>query len=79
VLALLAWLGGDANSTVTKDEAKTFADQSVTALRDAINAGWVDPNDLKESDFDALRERNDFKTLLADLDAKVARNETESN
>ena len=35
-LALLAGLGGDAKSGVRKDEAQTFADQSVAALRDAI-------------------------------------------
>ena len=70
-LALLAGLGRDTKSGVTKDEARTFADQSVAALHDAINAGWNGPNELKETDFDALRSRDDFKKLLAELEAKA--------
>jgi tetratricopeptide (TPR) repeat protein len=70
-LALLAGLGGDAKSGVTKDEARTFADQSVAALADAVKAGWALPRELKERDFDALRGRDDFRNLVAELEAKV--------
>jgi tetratricopeptide (TPR) repeat protein len=69
-LALLAGLGGEANSGVTKDDAVAFADQAVAALRDAIEAGWNVPNELKEPDFAALRGRDDFQKLLADVEAK---------
>ena len=75
-LALLAGLGGlggpggDANSGVTAAEAAKFADQAVAALRDAISAGWNKPDELKEPDFDALRGREDFKKLVADLEAR---------
>ena len=69
-LALLAGLGGDATSGVTADEAATFADQAVAALRDTVNAGWAQPDELKEPDFDLLRSREDFKKLLAELEAK---------
>ena len=69
-LALLAWLGGDAKSGVTKDEAKFCADQAVSALRDAIKTGWNVPNELKEQDFDALRGRDDLKKLLAEVEAR---------
>jgi tetratricopeptide (TPR) repeat protein len=71
VLALLAGLGGEAKSGVTKDEAPALADQAVAALRDAINAGWNEPDELKEPDFDAIRGRDDFKKLVAELEAKA--------
>src|SRR5262249_4740818 len=64
-LALLAGLGGDAKSGVTKDEARTFADQSVAALADAVKTGWGNPSELKEPDFDALRGGAGFHKLLA--------------
>jgi tetratricopeptide (TPR) repeat protein len=70
-LALLAGLGGDAKSGVTAAEAARFADQSVAALRDAIRAGFDSPNEIKEPDFDPLRGRDDFKKLLAELEAKI--------
>jgi tetratricopeptide (TPR) repeat protein len=71
-LVLLAGLGGDAKSGVTKAEAAAFANQAVAALRDAINAGWSGPNELKEPDFDPLRGRDDFRKLLAEVEAKTA-------
>ena len=71
VLALLATLAADGKSGVTAAEGATFADQAVAALRDAVQAGWGQYDELKEPDFDALRGRDDFKKLLAELDAKV--------
>jgi len=72
-LALLAGLGGEANSGVTKDEAATFADQAVAALRADFRASWASAlaRELKEPDFDALRGRDDFKKLLAEVEAKA--------
>ncbi|MFN7874721.1 MAG: tetratricopeptide repeat protein [Pirellula sp.] len=69
-LALLAGLGADEKSGVTKDEAGIFADQSVNELADSITAGWANLAQLKEPDFDAVRVREDFQKLLADLEAK---------
>ena len=66
-LALLAGLGGQAKSGVTTAEAAAFADQAVAALRDAINAGWNEFDELKEPDFNPLRGRDDFKKLTAEL------------
>jgi tetratricopeptide (TPR) repeat protein len=77
-LALLASLGGDAKSGVTKAEAARFADQAVAALRDAINAGLSQLDELKEPDFDALRGRDDFKKLVAGVEAKAAKKQAES-
>jgi hypothetical protein len=70
-LALLAGLGGDAKSGVTKDEARTFADQSVAALADAVKTGWALPSELKEPDFDSLRGREDFQRLVAEVEKKA--------
>src|SRR5262249_52095552 len=73
-LALLAGLGGDAKSGVTTTEATAFADQAVADLRDAIKAGLGRGDELKEPEFDALRGRDDFQTVLAELDAAIADN-----
>jgi serine/threonine protein kinase/tetratricopeptide (TPR) repeat protein len=69
-LALLAGLGADAKSGVTPAEAARLADQAVASLRDAISAGWGWPDELKEPDFDALRGRDDFKKLQAEVEAR---------
>jgi hypothetical protein len=50
--------------------AAAFADQAVAALRDAFQAGWGQYDDLKEPDFDAIRGREDFKKLLAQLETR---------
>jgi tetratricopeptide (TPR) repeat protein len=70
VLALLAGLGKDLKSGVTAAEAAAFADQSIAALRDMITAGWARREELKEPEFASLRGREDFKKLLAELEAK---------
>ena len=70
-LALLAGLGADAKSGVTKEEAKAFADQSVSALAAVVKTGWALPSELKEPDFDALRGRADFQKLVAEVQAKA--------
>jgi serine/threonine-protein kinase len=71
-LAQLAGLGGDTKSGVTAVEGAAFADQSVVALRDAIQAGWANPDDLKEPEFDLLRKRDDFQKLQKEVEAKAA-------
>jgi len=73
-LALLAGLAADGKSGVTAAEAAAFADQSVAALRDALQAGWGQYDELKEPDFDALRGRADFQKLVAGVEAKAAVN-----
>jgi tetratricopeptide (TPR) repeat protein len=69
-LALLAGLGNEAKSGVTNAEAAMFADQAVAALRDALSAGWNEPDELKEPEFDSLRGRDDFKKLVLEREAK---------
>jgi tetratricopeptide (TPR) repeat protein len=69
-LALLAGLAADKKSGVTAAEAAAFADQAVAALRDALQAGWGQYDELKEPDFDPLRKREDFQKLVAELERK---------
>ena len=42
---------------MTKEEAKTFADQSVAALAAAVQRGAVVPSELREPDQGAVRGR----------------------
>ena len=43
----------------------------MTMLRDAVAKGYKDAAHMKkDKDLDALREREDFKRLVADLEAK---------
>jgi serine/threonine-protein kinase len=72
-LALLAGLAADGKSGVTPAEAAAFADQAVAALRDALDAGWGQYDELKEPDFDAIRNREDFQKLLAELEPRAKR------
>jgi serine/threonine protein kinase/tetratricopeptide (TPR) repeat protein len=69
-LALLAGLAAAGTSGVSAAEATAFADQAVGALRDAAQAGWGNWADLKEPDFDALRGREDFQKLIAQVEAR---------
>jgi tetratricopeptide (TPR) repeat protein len=71
-LALLAGLGAEAKSGVTAAEAAAFADQAIAALQGLIAAGWGQANKLKEPDFDALRQRDDFQKLHQELEARGA-------
>ena len=66
----MAGLGKDPKSGVTAAEAAAFAEQSVPALRDAVSSGWNLPDELKEPEFDAIRDRADFKMIVAALEKK---------
>ena len=68
----MAGLTADAKSGVTKDEARTFADQSVAALADAVKAGWTQPSELNDPDFAAVRRRDDFQKLVDEVAARAA-------
>jgi tetratricopeptide (TPR) repeat protein len=71
-LALLARLGADPQSGVTAAEAKAFADRTVAALADAVRAGSSEAVELGGPDFDAVRERDDFRKLAATLAKSAA-------
>jgi tetratricopeptide (TPR) repeat protein len=70
-LALLAGLAADGTSGMSAAEGAAFADQAVAALGDAAQAGWGNWAELKEADFDAVRDRPDFQKLVAAVEAKA--------
>jgi serine/threonine-protein kinase len=74
-LALLAALGQEAESGVSAAQVGELAEQAVAALREVVKGGWDVINvisELRESDFDALRPREDFQKLHQELEAKAA-------
>jgi serine/threonine-protein kinase len=53
-----------------KELAKSYGDRAVGALRQAVAKGYKDAAHLKkDTDLDPLRDRDDFRKLLADLAA----------
>jgi serine/threonine protein kinase len=71
-LSLLAGLAKDAKSAVSAAEGARSADAAVAGLRDAFRAGWTQPEELEEHDFDTLRQRDDFRQLRQDVEVKAA-------
>ena len=53
-----------------------YADQAMAMLRDAVAKGYKDVADMKkDTDLDPLRQREDFKALVAELEQQ-AKNKT---
>ena len=53
-----------------KELAQSYAEQALAALRQAVAKGYKDVAHLKsDTDLDALRQRDDFKLLLKELEA----------
>ena len=60
----------DATGAAVK-EADAEADRAMAWLKQAVAAGWNHVAYLKQdTDLDSLREREDFKSLVRDLEAK---------
>jgi serine/threonine protein kinase/Tfp pilus assembly protein PilF len=56
----------------SKELAQSYANRAVQLLREAIQKGWKDAaHARKDPHLDPLREREDFKKLLADLEKKA--------
>ena len=54
------------------DKKKEYADRAMDLLQQAVKAGWKNAVHMKnDPDLDALREREDFRKLVAALEAKV--------
>lgn len=54
-----------------QDLARSYADRAMAMLKDAVAKGWKDADLMKkDTDLDALRQRDDFKKLLAELEAR---------
>jgi hypothetical protein len=55
-------------ATAGAKQADAEADKAMAWLKQAVAAGWKDAAHMqKDHDLDALREREDFKKLLAEL------------
>ena len=63
--------GSDQLTQEQRDKAvQIYGDEAMKMLRDAVAKGYKDAEQMKkDTDLDALREREDFKTLLAALEA----------
>ena len=58
-------------STKIPDKKKEYADRAMELLQQAVKAGWNDAKHIaKYPDLNPLRDREDFKRLLADLEQK---------
>jgi hypothetical protein len=52
-----------------KELAKSYSDQAMEMLRQAVGKGYKDaPNMKKDSDLDPLRSRDDFKKWFDELE-----------
>ncbi len=57
-------------SSKSADKKQEYADRAMELLHKAVQAGYTDAAHLaKDKDLDVLRERGDFKKLLAELEA----------
>jgi tetratricopeptide (TPR) repeat protein len=55
-----------------KERGQSYGDKAIATLRRAIQSGYKDaPHMKKDTDLDALRGRDDFKKVLADLEANA--------
>jgi tetratricopeptide (TPR) repeat protein len=69
----LAELAGLPDSSVTTEERESQFSRSIECLRKAIDLGYRSPvTYLTESALDPLRDRDDFKKLMSELDEKAA-------
>jgi len=58
---------------------RTCAKRAIALLRQAVAKGYQDAEHMKnDHDLKALRERDDFKKLVAELEAKAKKDETKS-
>jgi serine/threonine protein kinase/tetratricopeptide (TPR) repeat protein len=58
-------------SSKIADKKKNYADRAMELLQRAVKAGWKDAAHMKkDADLEVLRERDDFKKLIAELETK---------
>src|SRR5262249_2186323 len=72
-LALCSAAGKEKSELPTDEQARRreYADQAVDALRQAVACGYRDVEQVKKDrDLDVLRDRDDFRNLLAGLEPR---------
>jgi tetratricopeptide (TPR) repeat protein len=58
----------------TADKKQQYADRAMELLHKAVQAGYKDAAHMaKDSDLDSLRDREDFKKLMAELQAGITK------
>jgi tetratricopeptide (TPR) repeat protein/tRNA A-37 threonylcarbamoyl transferase component Bud32 len=63
---------GERASSEDRARARELADRAVDALRKAIEAGYKNPEHIRrDRDLNAIRDRDDFKALVAELEKTV--------
>ncbi len=63
--SLLAGVAAEAGSGLTPDEGRAAAEQAMTTLHQAFDAGWNNPAWMRiDTDLDPIRSRPDFQLLL---------------
>ena len=63
------------DAAIRQAEIAFYADQAMAMLRDAVAKGYKDADHMQtDKDLDPLRAREDFKTVVAELEAKVKKN-----
>ena len=70
--AALAGLAGQEGAGVSATEGKAHADQAMALLRKAVDGYGIIREYRTEGALDPLREREDFKKLLTELEQKSA-------
>ena len=59
------------DATQRKEAAHFYGDAAMKLLRDAVSKGYKDVAHLKkDTDLDPLRQRDDFRKLVAELEGK---------
>jgi tetratricopeptide (TPR) repeat protein len=59
------------DATQRKEAAQFYGDAAMRFLRDAVSKGYKDEAHMKkDTDLDSLRQRDDFRKLVADLEGK---------
>jgi hypothetical protein len=53
-----------------KELARAYAEKAMEMLRQAVQKGFTDVRLLTRSDFNSLRDRDEFKQLVKELEAK---------
>jgi hypothetical protein len=71
--ACLSELSLQPGSGVSAEEGSAESDRAMHWLRQAVTAGFANPDIYRnESALDPIRDREDFKTLMLELDARRA-------
>ena len=71
-LALCIPIVADASKQDVGNETRFYADEAMKMLHDAVAKGYRDVEHAKaDSDLAPLRDRDDFKKLLTEMEAKA--------